>query len=130
MPADARPAWGSLDRDRLVGHLIGAVRFSMGRLGTMPDRGTWLTKRVLKPLILNGVVRIPKNVKMRGAARQPQGVMEDLETLHAVLEEYLQLVQADELTPPPHPLFGDLGVDGWAKMHLRHFEHHLRQFGV
>ena len=128
--ADAQPAWGALTRDRLVAHLVGAVRFSMGRLGAMPDQGTWFTRRIMKPLVLNGIVRIPKNVRTRGAARQTPGGIDNLETLHALLEEYLQLVQADELTPPPHPIFGPLDVDEWAKMHVRHFEHHLRQFGV
>jgi hypothetical protein len=131
IPADAKPLWGTLNRDRLVAHLIGVVRYSMGRLGTMPDAGNWFTKRVLAPLVMNGIVPIKKNVKLRGAARPPQtATPEDLETLHALLEEYLQLVQADELTPPPHPFFGDIGVDGWAKMHVAHFKHHLKQFGA
>lgn len=127
IPADAKPAWGTLDRDRLIAHLITTVRYSMGRLGTLPDRGNWFTKRILAPLIINGIVPIKKNVKVPGATPRATS-RDDLETLHALLEEYLQLVQADELTPPPHPFFGDLGVDGWAKMHLAHFKHHLRQF--
>ncbi|MDX9972182.1 MAG: DUF1569 domain-containing protein [FCB group bacterium] len=127
IPAGAKPAWGALDRDRLIAHLITTVRYSMGRLGTMPDRGNWFTKRVLAPLIVNGIIPIKKNVKVPGATPRATG-RDDLETLHALLEEYLQLVQADELTPPPHPFFGDLGVDGWAKMHLAHFKHHLKQF--
>ena len=54
----------------------------------------------------------------------------DTETLHAVLETYLELVQAGELVPRAHPVFGDIGVDGWANLHIAHFEHHLKQFGV
>lgn len=129
IPADAKPAWGTMDKTRLIGHLILVVRFSMGRFGKAPDQSTWVTRNVLRPLLMLGIVRIPKNVKVKGASRQPDGIV-DLETLHAVLEEYLQLVQADELVPPPHPMFGELGVDGWAWMHYRHFEHHLKQFGV
>ncbi|MBI4558849.1 MAG: DUF1569 domain-containing protein [Candidatus Hydrogenedentes bacterium] len=32
------------------------------------------------------------------------------------------------MQPEPHPYFGDIGIDGWSKLHVRHFEHHLRQF--
>jgi len=51
-----------------------------------------------------------------------------IETLHATMLDYLNLVQTGELQTEPHPLFGDIGVDGWAAVHVRHFEHHLRQF--
>ena len=131
IPADAKPEWGKLDRDKLIAHLINTVRYSMGRLGALPDYGNWFTKRILAPLVMNGIVPLKKNVKVPGAVpRSRSATPEDLETLHALLEEYLQLVQADELSPPPHPFFGDLGVDGWAKMHLAHFKHHLKQFGA
>ncbi len=90
-----------------------------------------MTRRVAGPLILQGLLPIPKNVRAPRRAVPTSGIhlQDDLETLQALLEEYLQLVQADELTCPPHPLFGDIGVDGWARFHVVHFEHHLRQFG-
>jgi oxepin-CoA hydrolase/3-oxo-5,6-dehydrosuberyl-CoA semialdehyde dehydrogenase len=131
LPADAKPRWGSMTPDLLVGHLTNAIRYSMGRSGTFELHAAWLVRRVIGPYILrpvyvNGWLPFPKNVKGFDALAQD----DDLETLHAVLEDYLSLVQADELSPPPHPLFGDLGIEGWARLHIAHFEHHLRQFGV
>ncbi len=46
------------------------------------------------------------------------------------MEEYLAAVETGELRPAPHTLFGDIGIDGWARLHVRHFEHHLKQFGL
>ena len=128
---DAKPLWGTLTPSRMIAHLIDAVRYSMGKAGNIPDKSNWFTRRILAPLILRGIVKIPKNVK--GAT--PDGPVTppnqaDLETLHAVLEDYLALVQAGELEPKPHPLFGHVGVDGWDRLHVLHFEHHLRQFNV
>jgi len=125
---DARPGWGKLTPALMIRHLADAVRYSMGKGPEIPFAGNWLTRHIVAPLILNGVVRIPRNIAGANVSGTAGNV--DLETLHAVLDEYLALVQAGELEPRPHPSFGPIGVDGWDKMHLRHFEHHLRQFGV
>ena len=125
---EAKPAWGKLTRPELIQHFGDSVRYSMGRAGTVRDQSNWIMRTIVAPLILNGIIRIPKNVKAPAHSMRP--ARDDLETLHAVLDEYLGLVQAGEFEPPLHPLFGDIGVDGWAKMHLVHFEHHFRQFGA
>ena len=128
----AKPGWGRLDAPGMIAHLTDAVRFSMGRAGRLPDQSTWFSRNVIGPLLLYGVLRFPKNVQLPrpeggpGPAN-PEG---DLDILHAVLEDYLRRVETGELEPPPHPSFGAIGVDGWARLHIAHFEHHLRQFGA
>ncbi len=127
---DAKPAWGAMTPEQMVGHLIETVRYVMGREPDVPFIGNWFTRTLLAPLILNGIIPIPKNVKAprpNSEAPLPTG---DVETLHATLEDYLSLAQTGDLHPSHHPVFGDIGVDGWAKMHVRHFEHHLKQFGL
>ena len=44
-------------------------------------------------------------------------------------ESYLKHL-GPELVTGLHPVFGDIGVDGWDRLHVRHFEHHFTQFGV
>ncbi len=132
IPPDRKPCWGSFTYPVMVAHLVQVVRYSMGRFGSLPVHGGWFARRVLAPLVLRGVVRIPRNVRVPRAARPKAAPppQDDVEMLQALLEEYLQRVPADELRPPPHPYFGDIGVDGWARFHVVHFEHHLRQFGA
>lgn len=133
IPPDARPQWGTLDRQGLIEHFIWFVRHSMGRSKRVPYMGNWISRFIIAPLIMNGIVPIPRNLQFpkwlreTGFNGREPG---DEETLHALLDEYLQLVQADEFTPAAHPAFGHIGVDGWDRMHVRHFEHHFRQFGV
>jgi oxepin-CoA hydrolase/3-oxo-5,6-dehydrosuberyl-CoA semialdehyde dehydrogenase len=127
---DTKPAWGAMTPPEMIGHLIESIQYSMGRGPNFAIETNWFKRRLLAPLVLNGILKIPKNIK---APRPPDAgpiPAGDVETLHAVLEDYLALAQADELTPAPHPAFGVIGVDGWAKMHVHHFEHHLTQFGV
>ncbi len=129
---DAKPAWGTLTPERMVSHLALSVRYSLGQAGVFPDKSNWLLRNVVCPLLLHGMLPMPKNVKLTAPVGVPPDLpmSDDLETLHALLEEYLDLVQADELAPPRHAFFGDIGVDGWARLHVIHFEHHLRQFGL
>ncbi|HNR35856.1 MAG TPA: DUF1569 domain-containing protein [Candidatus Hydrogenedentes bacterium] len=126
--ADSPPAWGRMTSGEMLEHLADTVRYSMGRLGRLPDKSNWFLRNVIYPLLAHGIIRIPRNAS--GPVYPKYAQRGDLETLHAVLEEYLALVQAGELEPMPHPLFGPIGVDGWAVMHGLHFEHHMRQFGV
>ncbi|MCP4642348.1 MAG: DUF1569 domain-containing protein [bacterium] len=130
---DARPAWGSLTPAGMVRHLSDTVRYSMGKAGSAPFYGNWFSRHVIGPLIIHGILRMPKNVKLPEGAPQPEtpGPLEsELETLHAVLEEYLSQVQSGEFTPAIHPYFGEIGIDGWSKLHVVHFEHHLKQYGL
>lgn len=129
---DAKPQWGTMTGAQLLGHLIMVMRYCLGKGPEMPNKSTWFTRNVLGPLVLNGLLAIPKDVKLPRLSGKRPGLPADgdIETLHAVLEEYLHAAQTGELKPPHHFAFGDLGVDGWAKMHVRHFEHHLKQFGL
>lgn len=124
------PLWGALSPAGMRSHLIVSLRYAMGQYGASPQSGNWFTRIVLRRLILWGIVPIPRNVRLPFPTRPDEAPPRDLESLHAVLEEYLDLVQAGALVPPPHPVFGDLGIDGWARFHVLHVEHHLKQFGL
>ncbi len=129
---DTKPAWGKMTPDALPSHLAGLVLYSMGRGASLDDRSTWVQRNVLKRLLLAGVMSIPKNIRVPGPVAE---VLEppkryDVESLHALLEEYLGQILADEITPPPHPILGPFSVDDWAAFHRKHFEHHFRQFGI
>ena len=128
---DAKPRWGVMSPGQMIGHLIFWMRYSMGKGPEYRFAGNWFTMRVVSPLMLNGWLPVPRNLKgIQSVPPLPDPPPGDSETLHAVLETYLNLVQSGELDPRRHPAFGDIGVDGWAKMHMVHFEHHLKQFGV
>jgi len=127
---DARPAWGALTAPEMVRHLIGIVRYATGRDGHVVFVGNWFTTNVLGKLAVRGWLPIPKNIRFEWSPGDTRAIQApgDVETLHATMLDYLNLVQTGELQTEQHPLFGDIGVDGWDAIHVRHFEHHLRQF--
>ncbi len=133
IPEDAAPRWGEMGRDDMVAHFVWILRHTMGLSTQVPDCSTWFLRNITKALVLHGLMSFPKNMRLpatltgQGIVLQEAG---DVETLQALMEEYLQLVQADELLPASHPFFGPLDVDGWDRLHVRHFEYHLNQFNA
>jgi len=129
---DGRPLWGKMSRDQMFAHLCGVFEYCMGRRGVMPDRSSFYSRNILGPLIVNGIIKIPKNVKVPRPREDRDKPLPEcsLDTLKTTMGEYMAKTQAGELDPPRHPFFGELGVDGWAKFNTRHIDHHMRQFGV
>ncbi len=127
---DARPRWGRMTPADMIAHLIGSIRYSLGKAPLQPDRSTFLIRTVVRPLLIAGLLPMPKNMIVERKGFTLFSSPGDVETLHAVLEEYLALVQTGELSPPAHPALGPMGIDDWARIHFIHFEHHLKQFGV
>ncbi|NLN91890.1 MAG: DUF1569 domain-containing protein [Candidatus Hydrogenedens sp.] len=130
---DQKPLWGTLTPETLLEHLIWILRQSMGRSLHVPDYSSFLSRKLTKKLILSGMRSLPKNMHLPAHLIR-QGIRDretgDLETLQALMEEYLNLVQADELEPAPHPCYGKMSIDEWDRFHVLHFEHHLKQFGI
>ena len=119
----AKPASGRLESREVIPRLLGYLKYSMGRHGHMPYRGNWFTRHIVGPLVLHGLLPFPEN-DCKVASSAPGGI----EALETLLHEYLGLVQAGEFSPKVHPSYGDIGVDGWARMHVHHFEHRMKQF--
>lgn len=126
---DAKPLWGSMSAPQMRAHLVTAVRYSLGKEAESPDESTLLTKWVLVPLLLSGLLKLPKNVarpKLYDASA-PSATGEELKT---EMQEFLTQLQSGSFNPPIHPTLGNLGPQGWARLHNVHTNHHLRQFGV
>ena len=64
IPADAQPRWGVMIPAQMVGHLIAIVRFSMGRGPALKPVRSPLARHVFRPLVLRGLVSIPRNIPL------------------------------------------------------------------
>ncbi|GMW02329.1 MAG: hypothetical protein AMXMBFR84_34650 [Candidatus Hydrogenedentota bacterium] len=132
IPAEAKPAWGKMSPDRMVNHLNATFRYSMGKEVPSFYVGNFMTKYIFGPLILKGILPIPKNIpiKRKFAEERNTPLPQAIAELRVTLDDYLAAVQEGSMKPCEHPGFGDIGIDGWAVMHVRHCEHHLKQFGA
>ncbi len=126
---EMEPAWGSMRPPQMFAHMAVAIGYSLGREEETPNEGGLLGHYILRPLLFNGIIPMPKN------AKAPK--MYDAAAPHASLDELMEVAQAFQdayaakaLPQIDHPFFGRLSDDGWARLHVLHFKHHLAQFGL
>lgn len=129
LPPDRVPNWGVMKANELIPHLTHSMLWSMGRREAPAFVGNAITKYILWPAFRTGLLSIPKNVKIpiRDGALNPNDSLDDLKQ---ALDDYLREAELGALKTSPHPLFGDIGIDGWALLHVRHFDHHFKQFNL
>lgn len=133
LPPGKKGNWGEMTSDNLTQHLIWAFKLSMGETPEMAFMGNFVLTTFIAPLVLNGWMKLPKNVKFKGNGNAaPPSVFSpgDLNTLKQEMERFMAGVEAGTLKTVPHPAFGDIGPKGWSKLHAVHLEHHLNQFGL
>jgi hypothetical protein len=133
LPEDVKPQWGTLNRGQLIAHFAHTLRYTLGEGPELPFRGNFMSKTVIKFLILNGFKEIPQNIRLP----RPKEVPKDqwfqegpMETLREAIDAYFAAEGAGKLVTRIHPFFGPLRPEEWRKLHYRHFRHHLKQFGI
>ena len=128
---DAKPAWGRMNVEQMLSHLVQADELPF--VSSVSDRSTWMSRTVLKPLVLY-VLPIPKDVKtsadmdQQEDGRKPVGFDADRAELVESINK-IGTLSADHKCLH-HPFFGKMSAKQWALIAHKHIDHHLRQFGV
>jgi hypothetical protein len=125
------PAWGKMNVNQMVSHLVQAGE--MPFLASVPDRSSFVSRNILKPLILH-VMPVPKEVKtwpemnQLEKGRKPQDFESDKAALVAAINKLGTLPLDHKCLA--HPFFGDMNAKQWAILAQKHINHHLTQFGA
>ncbi len=126
--AGAKPKWGKMNAEEMLTHLVNSGRMTAGELACKP-KNLPLRFFPLKQLFVY-VLPTPKSAP---TAREllPSNPT-TVERSKEELVRLLRLIAANSAEEgwPEHPAFGRLTRRGWGVLTYRHFDHHLRQFGV
>lgn len=124
---DLAPKWGRMSVDQMLWHVNEAMAAALGQRHAVPSRSP-LPKPVLKFLVLN----LPW---MKGAPTNPAFVATahhdfDLERQRCL--SFIGTIAAQPLEGiwSDHPMFGRMTGRDVSRLHAKHLDHHLRQFGV
>ena len=125
---DGQPKWGKFTAPRMVAHLTDSTRMATGELRCEAKR-TPLRFSPLKQLVIY-LLPWPKGVPTSPEllSRAPSVWNGEIDALEGALERFGSRSASD--TWPAHPTFGALSRRAWGVLVYRHFDHHLRQFGV
>jgi hypothetical protein len=125
-PGAAR-RWGKMSVGQMLWHVNEALSCALGIIAREPAQAK-LPKPLMKFLVLN----VPW---MRGAPTLPQWVARDSHDFAVERARCLRLVEdlaARKLDGPAveDPLLGRLTGTEVSRLHAKHLDHHLKQFGV
>jgi len=125
---EAMPGWGKMNAPQMVVHLTDAVRMATGALPVKPKKSV-VRFTPLKQLLLY-VLPFPKGLPTAREliTRAPAEWSGEVTALFSAIESF---AARDPAKPwPDHPIFGAMSRRDWGVLAHRHFDHHLRQFGV
>ncbi|MBL8987737.1 MAG: DUF1569 domain-containing protein [Gemmatimonadetes bacterium] len=120
--------FGTLTAPRMVTHLIDSARMMLDEvpgLGTGKPIASWPP---IKQLIIY-VLPIPKaraKTAPQLLATAPTNLGADIARLAELLERW----GTGTRMAATHPFFGSMTRSSWGVLGYKHFDHHLRQFGV
>ena len=124
----ARPRWGKMNAELMLAHLVESARMAIGEIAPKP-KALPLRYFPLKQLIVYWLP-FPK-----GAPTAPELLPKETGTADRSKSELARLLRlfaerANATEWPEHPAFGKMSRQAWGVLMYRHYDHHLRQFGV
>ena len=129
---DTPQQWGKMNAARVTAHLLHVLRVSLGEV-ECNDEGGFFMKTVMRFMAFHTPMPWPKGKieTAPGFAPEPEGTFEEQKkNLLAALERFVEASEKDPDKQTVHPAFGMQTLRYWQRLHGRHFEHHLQQFGV
>jgi hypothetical protein len=125
---DSQRQWGKMSVGQMLWHVNEAMEGALGRVPLSPEK-TPLPKPLMKLIVINvpwpkGAPTLPKWV--------PKGDSYDfaaerdrcLRLIHEIASRRL------DAEWPPSPTLGRMKGRDVTRLHAKHLDHHLRQFGV
>jgi len=129
----AKGAWGLMNGQQMVEHLIDSVKNASGKL-ILPvvNQGEALEK---SRVFLFSEKPFRENIKNPLLGQTPQplrkpGMKAAIEKLRLELAYFFTVFENDPELNTDNPVFGKLDYEGNVQLLYKHGVHHLRQFGI
>ena len=124
---DSQRRWGKMSVDQMLWHVSVAMEVALGTRPASPQK-TPLPRLIMKFMVLN--LPWPKS-----APTLPMFMAKGSHDFNAERNRCLQLI--DQLSAknldenwPDNPVFGPIKGHDVSRLHAKHLNHHLNQFGV
>jgi len=127
---DSQRRWGSMDVAQMLNHVRTLILVSLEER-TLPNVSNWFSRTALARWMVlampwpGGKIKAPIDIR--------DGEIASFEEERQMLEDAVVRF-AERATAHPQqitisPLVGPIPLCFWAKLHGKHLDHHLRQFG-
>lgn len=125
---ESRARWGRFTVERMVSHLVDAMRMGLGEIPVKPKKLP-IRHWPLNVLFIH-LVGMPRNAPTAReiVSRPPRPMEDELRDLEMLLDRFASMRARCDW--PVHPALGRLSSRTWGVLGYKHIDHHLRQFGV
>ncbi|TKC05819.1 DUF1569 domain-containing protein [Pedobacter frigoris] len=127
---NAQRQWGKMNVSQMLAHL---------NISLETPLGINFPKRAFLGRIIGGIVKIghlSKKPLPKNAPTDPNYIIRDNPNFEKEKSRAIELINifyengASKCSRHPHSFFGKLTPQQWSVLQWKHFDHHLRQFGV
>ena len=128
----AQRKWGRMTVNQMLAHMNDAHKIAMGMKPAI-DTSNFFSHKIIFPMAVYVLSRWPKGEKTAPELDQMQlgTKARDFYTELEFVKKMMDIFEEREASKMhPHPLFGRLTKTQWSDLLYKHFDHHLRQFGV
>src|SRR4051812_2760598 len=127
----AKPQWGRMNLAQALAHCSGVLELALG--DRRPPRMLIgrIIGRLVKPIVVGSDAPIrPNSPTLKElVVLDARDVEIERGRLLALLDRFASGGPAG-CTDHPHPFFGRMSSEEWARFEYKHLDHHLRQFGA
>lgn len=127
---DSKPMWGKMSVSQMLAHCIVPTKVSTGDIpGKQNIFGILFGKIAKKRMVSEEPFKKNLPTDPSFVVKHDPDFYESQQELKTLIEK-LYNTDKNELVQRKHPFFGKLTIDEWGLLNYKHFDHHLRQFGV
>ncbi len=125
--------WGKMTVEQMLSHCADQIRLALGQKSPH-EKPTFFNRNIVKyfglwlPRIPIKNMKGPVDMNWQQFGSKPGTVDQEIQNLVSLLEQFRDLAPGSNLQP--HPMFGKLNRNQWARFMYVHIDHHLRQFGA
>jgi len=131
LAANARPQWGKMSPAEMFAHVRRGIEISLGEV-EVEDRSTPVLRHFLRLLFFH-ILPWPKGkIKAPGIffPKEQAEVEEERSKLLSALDRFVEKSKEHPNQIGVSPWLGPLKLRSWTRIHGKHMNHHLEQFGV
>ncbi len=131
--ADTPAKFGKMSAHQMIEHLgmvflLSTGKFDIPYKGTEEDAVTYQQKFTVSDLPFSDV--FPQTSHGDPRPTRHADIEDSKKELQKTFAKYLEHCEGHPDATQPHYYLGDISVELWRQLHVKHVQHHLRQFGM
>ena len=127
---DSKPMWGKMSVSQMLAHCIVPTKISAGEIqNKQAFLGKLFGKIAKKQMLATEQMKKGLPTDRTFIIKHEPDFYESQQQLKEAIER-LYNTDKNELLKRKHPFFGKMTLEEWGLLNYKHYDHHLRQFGV